>query len=102
MKEMKGKDMKGNERKWKDMVGNEKPIDHIGIRVTNPVDRLQWYADKLGFVNEIMSYPPNDDPLKNGPPWITRTATVRGNSVAIVVLSTNYYRKHQDPTLCVY
>jgi catechol 2,3-dioxygenase-like lactoylglutathione lyase family enzyme len=56
-----------------DCFGNGKPIDHIGIRVTDPVERLQWYAEHLGFVNEIMSYSPNLDPLKNGPPWISRT-----------------------------
>jgi catechol 2,3-dioxygenase-like lactoylglutathione lyase family enzyme len=55
--------------------GNGKPIDHVGIRVTNPVDRLEWYAKHLGFVDKIYSYTPNPNPLQNIHPLISRTAT---------------------------
>ena len=56
-----------------DSIGFPQPIDHIGIRVTNPLDRFQWYAEKLGFIQEVMKYEHNPDLIKNGPPWISRT-----------------------------
>ena len=38
----------------KDMVGNQRRLDHVGIRVREPRARLQWYAEKLGFVREVL------------------------------------------------
>lgn len=56
-----------------EMIGYPQSIDHIGIRVSNPVDRLLWYAKYLGFTKEVSTYLPDADPLKNGRPWITRS-----------------------------
>ena len=35
------------------MIGNKRRMDHVGIRVREPDARLQWYAEKLGFVHEV-------------------------------------------------
>lgn len=56
-----------------DMIGYPQCMDHIGIRVTNPEDRMLFYAEKFGFVKKISTYDPSPDVLKNGRPWITRT-----------------------------
>ncbi len=37
------------------MIGNNRRLDHVGIRVREPQARLQWYAEKLGFVREVRS-----------------------------------------------
>ena len=56
-------------------IGAGKPLDHVGTRLRAPFERhLEWYALNLGFNSLVRRYEPNPDPLKNGPPWITRTA----------------------------
>jgi len=58
----------------KEMIGYPQSIDHIGIRISKPIEMVKWYADQLGFIYEVMKYEHNsEDMLKNGPPWITRT-----------------------------
>ena len=50
-------------------------MDHIGIRLSNPLEGYLWYAENLGFVQEISTYELNPNPLKNARPWIVRTET---------------------------
>lgn len=57
-----------------DMIGYKSPLDHVGTRVRAPFDRhLEFYAKNLGFVYLVNKYDANPDPLKNMPPYITRT-----------------------------
>ena len=57
------------------MIGHGKPLDHVGTRLRGPFDRhLDWYAKVLGFNKLVRRYEPNPEPLKNNPPWVTRTA----------------------------
>lgn len=56
-------------------IGATQPLDHIGIRISNPDINFVWYAEKLGFVQQILKYVPNPEILKNGSPWISRTMT---------------------------
>lgn len=56
-------------------IGAKQSLDHVGLRVTNPEARWNWYAEKFGFVNQITKYELNEDPLKNRRPWISRTDT---------------------------
>lgn len=56
-----------------EMIGFPQPIDHIGIRVSTPEECWLWYANILGFVFNAKKYVHNEDMLKNGPPWISRT-----------------------------
>lgn len=58
------------------VIGGIQPIDHIGIRVTNPNEAIKFYSNKLGFIQMVSKYEPNPEPLKNFPPWITRTLSV--------------------------
>jgi hypothetical protein len=55
-------------------VGSGKPLDHVGIRVRAPYDRHLEHYTKLGFTYLVNSYKANEDPLKNMPPWVTRSA----------------------------
>jgi catechol 2,3-dioxygenase-like lactoylglutathione lyase family enzyme len=32
-----------------DMIANPQSIDHVGIRVSQPNERMSWYAEKLGI-----------------------------------------------------
>lgn len=59
-----------------DMIGHPQCMDHVGIRVSNPEARWMWYAEKLGFVNEVMKSELNPEPLKNSHPWISRAHNV--------------------------
>lgn len=54
-------------------IGYDKPIDHVGIRVSNPDLSMKWYAETLGFRHQVMRYPLDANPLKNMSPWIPRT-----------------------------
>jgi lactoylglutathione lyase len=54
-------------------IGAKQSLDHVGLRITQPEMRWNWYAEKFGFVHEIMKYELNEDPLKNRRPWISRT-----------------------------
>lgn len=55
-------------------IGHRRPLDHVGIRVRAPYERhTEFYARHLGFIALVMSYEPNTEPLKNMPPWITRS-----------------------------
>lgn len=57
-------------------IGNKRPLDHVGIRTRAPHARhLEFYARNLGFIYSVRVYDVNPDPLKNGAPMITRTAT---------------------------
>jgi len=58
-----------------EVIGVPKGIDHVGIRVSNPSDRFMFYAEKLGFLQNVNTYEANPEPLKNFPPWISRTFT---------------------------
>ena len=57
----------------RNLIGYPQSIDHIGIRVTQPETRFLFYAEKLGFIKCVNKYEANPDPLKNNPPWISRT-----------------------------
>lgn len=54
-------------------IGAKQSLDHVGLRITNPEARWNWYAEKFGFVNEIMKYELHENPLQNRRPWISRT-----------------------------
>ena len=56
-------------------IGYPQLMDHVGIRVSNPVASWNYYAEMLGFNQIIKHYEPNPDPLKNFAPWITRSPT---------------------------
>lgn len=57
-----------------DLIGSGQPLDHVGIRVRAPFERhIEWYARYLGFKYLVNRYDPNPEPLKNNPPWITRS-----------------------------
>lgn len=56
-----------------DMIGYPQCLDHVGIRVQKPAEAFLWYAEKLGFVQNILEYKPNPEALKNFTPWISRT-----------------------------
>ena len=56
-----------------DMIGNPQCMDHVGIRVCDAEEGLLWYAENLGFNLLVNKYERNPDPLKNFPPWISRT-----------------------------
>ena len=58
-----------------EMIGYPQNIDHIGIRVSTPEQSWLWYAETLGFVHNAKKYQHNEDLIKNGPPWISRTET---------------------------
>jgi len=56
-------------------AGEARTMDHVGIRVRAPLDRhVTWYAAKLGFHRLVNKYEANPDPLRNMPPWVTRSA----------------------------
>jgi catechol 2,3-dioxygenase-like lactoylglutathione lyase family enzyme len=57
------------------MIGDTRPMDHVGTRVTRAEDCYRWYAETLGFVNEVMHYPLDPDPLQNWKPFAQRTET---------------------------
>lgn len=58
----------------KDMIGYHTTLDHVGTRVRAPLDRhVQFYAKTFGFEFLVNKYEANPEPLKNMPPWITRT-----------------------------
>jgi catechol 2,3-dioxygenase-like lactoylglutathione lyase family enzyme len=57
------------------MIGDTRPMDHVGTRVTRAEDCYLWYAATLGFVNEVMHYPLDTDPLQNWKPFAQRTET---------------------------
>jgi catechol 2,3-dioxygenase-like lactoylglutathione lyase family enzyme len=57
------------------MIGDTRPMDHVGTRVTRAEDCYRWYAETLGFVNEVMHYPLDIDPLQNWKPFAMRTET---------------------------
>ncbi|KAI9350259.1 Glyoxalase/Bleomycin resistance protein/Dihydroxybiphenyl dioxygenase [Obelidium mucronatum] len=70
------------------LIGNaQRPIDHVGIRVSDPNEVLVWYAEKLGFNNLVAKFEYNPEkPLSNVRPWIIRTkAGVEIN----LILNTN-------------
>lgn len=56
-------------------IGNLKSMDHVGTRVPTATteDTWQFYAKNFGFVHEVGRYELNPEPLKNFPPWISRT-----------------------------
>lgn len=56
-----------------EMIGDARPIDHVGTRVRDPEQRWRWYAEKLGFVQEVLKYDLSPDPLENFRPFIART-----------------------------
>ena len=57
-----------------DMIGYKITLDHIGTRIRAPLDRhVEFYAKNLGFLHLVNKYEANPEPLKNMPPWITRT-----------------------------
>lgn len=58
-----------------ELIGYPKNLDHIGTRVFEPEDRMNYYADKFGFNRKVSTYAPGPDVLKNGRPWIVRTET---------------------------
>lgn len=58
-----------------DTIGATQCMDHVGIRVSTVANSWKWYADNLGFNNEVTRYEVNPNPLKNFAPWISRTAT---------------------------
>jgi len=56
-------------------IGNKRPLDHVGTRVRAPYQRhLDWYSRNLGFTGLVRTYTADENPLKNNPPWITRSA----------------------------
>ena len=56
------------------MIGYKSTLDHVGTRIRAPFDRhLEFYAKNLGFIYLINKYEANPDPLKNMPPYVTRT-----------------------------
>jgi catechol 2,3-dioxygenase-like lactoylglutathione lyase family enzyme len=58
----------------KDMIGYHSTLDHVGTRIRAPLDRhIHFYAKTFGFNYVVNKYEANPDPLKNMPPWITRT-----------------------------
>ena len=47
----------------------------MGTRVRAPYQRhLDWYSRNLGFTGLVRTYTADENPLKNNPPWITRSA----------------------------
>ena len=56
-------------------IGYPQCLDHVGIRVTKPLESIIFYAENFGFIQEISKYEPNPIALKNFAPWITRTPT---------------------------
>ena len=62
-------------------IADKRPLDHVGIRVCAPYQaHLEWYARHLGFNGLVRTYEANEDPLKNFPPWITRSDVRQRNS----------------------
>lgn len=57
------------------LIGDTRPMDHVGTRVTRPEDCYRWYAETLGFVNEVMHYTLDPDPLQNWKPFAQRSET---------------------------
>ncbi|CAB9510731.1 glyoxalase [Seminavis robusta] len=57
------------------MLGDEhRRIDHVGTRVSDPPTSWKWYAEMLGFTQEVFHLEHNpQEPLKNFIPWISRT-----------------------------
>lgn len=60
-------------------------LDHIGIRVTNPEKALLFYAEKFGFNLLYKKYEPNPEPLKNFPPWISKS--INGVFINLIINS---------------
>lgn len=58
----------------KDMIANPQCIDHIGIRVSQPDEKMLWYAEKLGFDQLVRHYKLKQDPLENPTPFIVRNS----------------------------
>jgi len=56
-----------------DLIGYPKNLDHIGTRVFQPEEKLNYYAEKFGFNRKVSTYEPSPEVLKNFRPWITRT-----------------------------
>jgi len=56
-----------------DLIGYPKNLDHIGTRVFQPEEKLNYYAEKFGFNRKVSLYEPSPEVLKNFRPWITRT-----------------------------
>jgi catechol 2,3-dioxygenase-like lactoylglutathione lyase family enzyme len=68
-------DMKHVEHFTAALIGDSRPMDHVGTRVTRAEECYLWYAETLGFVNEVMHGPLDPDPLKNWKPFAQRTET---------------------------
>ena len=64
-------------------IGYPQLMDHVGIRVSNPIASLNYYAEMLGFNQIIKQYEHNPDPLKNFAPWITRSSIDSGHGCEI-------------------
>jgi catechol 2,3-dioxygenase-like lactoylglutathione lyase family enzyme len=58
----------------KDMIANPQNIDHVGIRVSQPNERMAWYAEKLGFDQLVRHYELKENPLDNPTPFIVRNS----------------------------
>jgi len=55
-------------------------LDHIGTRISNPVEHAKWYERALGLTHSVISYAPNlDEPRKNERPWIIRSEHGQGS-----------------------
>ena len=61
------------------------------------------YAEHLGFIYEIKKYEKDPNPLKNFPPWISRTAThVDNNFIINANLSPGYNILSKDGKSCLF
>jgi catechol 2,3-dioxygenase-like lactoylglutathione lyase family enzyme len=55
------------------LIGDSRPMDHVGTRVSRAEECYIWYAETLGFVNEVMHGPLDPDPVKNWKPFAQRS-----------------------------
>jgi len=60
----------------RDEIGYPQGMDHVGVRVSSAPEAAVWYAEKLGFVEKVMTYDLNPEPLKNFAPHITRSESL--------------------------
>jgi catechol 2,3-dioxygenase-like lactoylglutathione lyase family enzyme len=54
------------------LIGDSRPMDHVGTRVSRAEECYIWYAETLGFVNEVMHGVLDPDPVKNWKPFAQR------------------------------
>ena len=53
-----------------DLHSSSQTLDHVGTRISNPLQRWSWYAKHLGFYDQKRHYELDPNPLSNGFPWI--------------------------------